>query len=96
MARHNWTYHDNEVCCRKFMEYYIINHRDLRLSDFVRLLKAELPDISENSLKWKVQNIKYLSTEAGMKDSLKCGTAEHCSPDNIKASYALLGEYGLK
>lgn len=96
MARYSWTYQDNEVCCRKFIEYYIIHQSDLRLSDFVRLLKLDLPDISENSLKWKVQNIKYLSAEAGMKDSLKCGTAAHCSPDNIKAFYTLLSEHNLK
>ncbi len=95
MSRQSWTYNENEICCMRYVERYVIGNSTMRLSEFVRTLKNELPRLSENSLKWKVQNIKYLSMKAGFNDSLKSAVAENCSQDNVRAFHAVLSMYNL-
>ena len=96
MIRHRWTYAENEVCCRHYLEQYVLHCGDLSVSAFVRLLKQELPQLKENSIRRKVHNIRHLSLEAKLNDSMKCTAESNCSSDNRKAFYTLLSEYGLK
>lgn len=95
MIRHRWTYEENEVCCRRYLERYVLRSSDLSVSAFVRLLKQELPQLKENSIRRKVHNIRHLSLEAQLNDSMNCPAEENCSSDNRKAFYTLLEEYCL-
>ena len=95
MQRHSWTYLDNEICCRRFIQLFVLEHRALTQREFMRLLKVDLPDIKETSLLRKISNIKYLSIEAGLSDTLRCSPSANYSKDNRKAFYALLDEYSL-
>ena len=96
MDRHNWTYRENEVCCKRYLEQYVLRRGDLSVSTFVRLLKQELPQLKENSIRRKVHNIRYLSLEAKLNDYMNCPAESNCSSDNRKAFYTLPSEYGLK
>ena len=95
MDRHMWTYLENEICCRRYLQIYVVEHSDLSCSDFVRQLKKELPHLKETSLRRKISNIKYLANEARLSDSMQCMPSANYSADNKKAFNALLREYGL-
>ena len=96
MNRHDWTYLENEICCRRFFQHFVLEHSGLSSSDLMRMLKQEMPHLKETSLRRKISNIKYLSIEAGLDDSLKCASSANYSIDNKNAFCALMREYGLK
>ena len=96
MNGHKWTYLENEICCRRYLQLFVLEHSNLTSSDLMRMLKKELPHLKENSLRRKISNIKYLSIEAGLTDSMKCASSENYSAENKQAFYALLREYGLQ
>ena len=66
---HRWTMEEDEICCRRFLEYYVINKSNVDTVQFLQMLSKEVPDVSEGSLRMKIQNIKYLTVRAGLKDS---------------------------
>lgn len=82
---HRWTMEEDEICCKRFLEYYVINESDINTVQFLKILAKEVPDVSEGSLRMKIQNIKYLTVQAGLKDtstikwlsqySMQCETA---------------------
>ena len=82
---HRWTYHEDELCCREYFKTYVAEKRSLPLRDFVCHLALKLPNIPENSLRMKVQNIKQLSIEAGIEDSLQSKPLSNCSLQNRRA-----------
>ena len=95
MNRHNWTYQENEICCRHYIEHYVLQHSGVSTSALVRLLKEELPQLKETSIKRKISNIKYLSVMAGLVDSSTIAPSANCSTDNKHAFSKLLKEYNL-
>ena len=95
MRRHEWTYQENEICCKRYLEHFVLTHSGLSASELVRLIKAELPHLKENSIRRKISNIKFLSTEAHLDDSMTCAASSNCSNDNKKAFQSLLQEYGI-
>lgn len=66
---HRWTVEEDEICCKRFLEYYVINKRDTDMVQFLQMLAKEVPNVSEGSLRMKIQNIKYLSMQAGFEDT---------------------------
>ena len=66
---HRWTLEEDEICCKRFLEYYVINQSTIDTVQFLQMLAREVPNVSEGSLRMKIQNIKYLSVQAGLKDS---------------------------
>lgn len=95
MSRQLWTYRDNEICCRRYIECCVLKNSGFSISAFARSLKQELPHLKENSIKRKISNIKYLSLEAKLDDSLLCAASSNYSADNRSAFFALLHEYKL-
>lgn len=95
MSKHNWTYEENEICCRRYLEHYVLQSSNLSISEFVRLLKVELPHLKETSLRRKASNIKQLSIEAKLADSSNCAPSGNYSADNKQAFQKLLREYEL-
>ena len=92
---HRWTYREEELCCKEYFKTYVEERIPLPLSDFVRRLALTLPDIPESSLRMKVQNIKQLSIEAGIADSLQSKPLSNCSQQNRRAFFATYSTYGL-
>ena len=66
---HRWTMEEDEICCRTFLECYVINKGNMETAQFVQMLSREVPDISEGSLRMKAQNIKYLAVQAGLEET---------------------------
>lgn len=66
---HRWTMEEDLTCCKKFLEYYVIEKSNIEIIQFLKMLSSEVPEVSEGSLRMKIQNIKYLSVCAGFRDS---------------------------
>lgn len=66
---HRWTLEEDTICCRRFLEYYVIQQKNTNIEQFLQMLEKEVPEIPVGSLRMKLQNIKYLSTQAGLKDT---------------------------
>jgi len=66
---HRWTLEEDLICCKRFLEVYVIEKRDMDTVSFLQSLAKEVPEVSEGSLRMKIQNIKYLTTHAGLDDS---------------------------
>lgn len=71
---HHWTMEEDIICCKRFFEYYVIKQSDIDTVQFLQMIKKEIPNISEGSLRMKIQNIKYLAMQEGLKDTstIKC------------------------
>ena len=82
---HHWTYDEDELCCKEYFKTYVDEKSAMPLNDFVRHLALKLPDIPKNSLRRKVHNIKNLSLEAGLEDSLQSKPLSNCSQQNRRA-----------
>ena len=66
---HRWTFDEDKICCKRFLEYYVIKKSDMDTAEFIDILGKEVPDVSSGSLRMKIQNIKYLTNKAGFEDS---------------------------
>ena len=66
---HRWTLEEDEICCKRFLECYVMNKSNLDTVQFLQMLAKEVPDVPEGSLRMKIQNIKYLTVQAGLEDS---------------------------
>lgn len=93
--RHRWTMAEDELCCRKYLEWYVVNHSSMDLIQFVRMLEKALPDISAGSLRMKTQNIKQLCIEHGIRDSLDAKPLAQYSRQNAVAFQRAKTELGL-
>lgn len=93
--RHNWSMDEDMFCCRKYLEYYVIHQSTVDISEFVRILNNAMPQISPNSLKMKVQNIKQLCIENNILDSLKVKPLSRYSTQNADAFVSVKNKLGL-
>lgn len=92
---HRWTAEEDETCCRRFLEYYVINKSDIDTVQFLKMLAKEVPDISEGSLRMKIQNIKYLTVQAGLKDSSTIKGLSQCSAKCEKAFRKVMNDLNI-
>lgn len=92
---HRWTFDEDLICCRKFLEYYVIEKSNEEISKFLAMLSLEVPAVSEGSLRMKVQNIKYLSMRAGFSDSVSIKWLSQYSVQCEKAFKQAVKELGL-
>lgn len=93
--KHRWTMAEDELCCRKYLEWYVMNHSSMGLLQFVQELEKSLPDISTGSLRMKTQNIKQLCIEHGIRDSLDAKPLAQYSRQNAAAFQRVKTEFGL-
>lgn len=94
--KHFWTYEEDKHCCQKFIEYYIVNKRNTSINSFVEMLNNNLPNITSNSLKMKLQNIKQISFELDLKNTLECTRLKNYSNQNFQAMKEVLEENNIK
>ena len=92
---HRWTMIEDEICCKRFLENYVVNKSSMDTVQFLQMLTKEVPDVSEGSLRMKIQNIKYLTVQAGLKDTSKLKWLKQYSSQCEKAFKKALIELGL-
>lgn len=66
---HRWTLEEDEICCRRFIEYYVVKKSAMHITQFFQMLSKEVPEVSEGSLRMKIQNVKYLSMRGKLEDT---------------------------
>lgn len=66
---HRWTIEEDTICCKRFLEYYVVKKSKIDTVQFLKMLAEEVPNVSEGSLRMKIQNIKHLAMQAGLKDT---------------------------
>jgi hypothetical protein len=93
---HRWTVEEDEICCKMFLEYYVIRQGRIDIARFLQMLSEEVPEVSKGSLRMKMQNIKYLSQKAGLNDTFPLKWLSQCSSQCEKAFEKVLLERNLK
>ena len=66
---HRWTMEEDMICCKRFLDCYVVRQSNMDIAQFLKMLAKEVPEVSEGSLRMKIQNIKYLASQAGLKDT---------------------------
>ena len=94
MAR--WTMDDDMTCCLMYLEQVKFNNgSSWEYHDLLHNLQLELPHIPKSSLKMKLQNIKQLCIESGLKDGLRISPLENYSVQNKRAFDAIRKHLGI-
>lgn len=89
---HKWTFEENEICCREFLKTYVMNQSKMGIEAFLNILAPQVPEISRNSLRAKIQNIRQLCIEAGISDTAAIKPLTSYSSTNKSAFYKALAE----
>lgn len=89
---HRWTVEEDEICCKMFLEYYVIRQGRIDIARFLQILSEEVPEVSKGSLRMKMQNIKYLSVKAGLNDTFPLKWLSQCSSQCEKAFERVLSQ----
>lgn len=90
--KHRWTIAEDEYCCKKYVEEYVIKRSSMDMSSFVRLLNKALPEIKEGSIKMKITNIKQILQDMGIEDTLVAKPLKNYSQQNKRAMQKVLQE----
>lgn len=93
---HRWTMEEDLICCKQFLEYYVVKKSNIEIIQFLKMLSVKVPDVSEGSLRMKIQNIKYLSVSAGFSDSAAIKWLSQYSVQCEKAFKQAVKELNLK
>ena len=93
---HRWTMEEDLICCKRFLEYYVVDQSDVDTVTFLQTLAKEVPDVSDGSLRMKIQNIKHLANLHGLEDS---SSITSLGPGSMQCERALkiaMEDLGLK
>lgn len=93
---HRWTMEEDMICCKKFLECYVVNQSNIDTVQFLKMLAKEVPEVSEGSLRMKIQNIKYLSERAGIKNTCTLRWLSQYSMQCERAFYQVLKEMNIR
>lgn len=67
---HDWTYEEDLICCMEYLDFVFNYTGEDTLSKLAEKVQKQLPHIKIESLKMKIQNIKYIAMESGLEDRL--------------------------
>lgn len=85
VEKHKWTLQEDLECCETCIQQFVVNKTNLSMNELINDLSRKLPDISENSLRMKVQNIKQLLEEHGINNTLNTKPLGNYSKQNERA-----------
>lgn len=81
-AKHSWTDKEEFKCTYEYLKYSL---RDCSMKEYTELLNnlsRQLPDISKNSIRCKLQNIKWLCELLDIPDFVRINPLGHISTTN--------------
>ncbi len=82
--RKDWSYYEDEACCKFYIENFIVSQSDMSLQEAVRILSSKI-DRAKSSIRMKLQNIKQIVIEKGIVDSLNVSPLSNYSSQNLAA-----------
>ena len=83
--KHRWTFDEDKTCCRIFIETYITNHTYCPLDSLATKILTIYPNMKFSSIKMKLQNIKRICLDYGIKDSSTISPLDNYSNQNFQA-----------
>lgn len=90
---HNWTYQENEICVEQAFKSFVIE-RDFDYKFVVTKLYIHFDGaISKNSIKMKLQNIKYLFNKYKIPNTLSLDELSNVAYDNELAFITIGKKY---
>lgn len=93
--KHRWTFEEDKTCCRIFIEAYISNHTSCSLDFLATKILSIYPNMKFSSIKMKLQNIKRICLDYGIKDSSSISPLDNYSNQNFRAMKEALYEVGI-
>lgn len=93
--KHRWTYDEDRTCCRIFIETYIINRTYCPFDTLATKILTIYPNMKFSSVKMKLQNIKRICLDYGVKDSSTISPLDNYSAQNLRAMKESLQEIGI-
>ena len=81
-ARHTWTEKEDVLCCLEYLKYSLQNIYIKEYSPLLDKLSQQLQEISRNSIKMKLQNIKYLCEQNKIPDFIDIKSLSNYSQQN--------------
>ena len=93
--KHRWTYDEDKTCCRIFIETYITNHTSCSLDSLATKILSIYPNMKFSSIKMKLQNIKRICLDYGIKDSSTISPLDNYSEQNLRAMRESLQQIGI-
>lgn len=93
---HRWTVEEDTICCKKFLDYYVIRQSDMDIAQFLQMLAKEVPDVPDGSLRMKMQNIKFLAKREGLRDTSSFTGLSQYSIQCEKAFYQIIKEMNIR
>lgn len=95
-GRHSWTREEEYFCAEEYIKCYVIQKANIDLNSFVKKIKKYCPDISDGSLKAKMQNIKWVCSNNGVTDTFPTNGLKNASKECVAAVDEALRKYKLK
>ena len=83
--KHRWTFDEDKTCCRIFIETYITNHTYCPFDSLATKILTIYPNMKFSSIKMKLQNIKRICLDYGIKDSSTISPLDNYSNQNLQA-----------
>jgi hypothetical protein len=93
--KHRWTFEEDKTCCRIFIETYITNHTSCSLDSLATKILSIYPNMKVSSIKMKLQNIKRICLDYGIKDSSTISPLDNYSGQNLRAMRESLRQIGI-
>jgi len=93
--KHRWTFEEDKTCCRIFIEAYISNHTSCSLDSLATKILSIYPNMKFSSIKMKLQNIKRICLDYGIKDSSTISPLDNYSEQNLRAMRETLQYIGI-
>ncbi|MGN0783622.1 MAG: hypothetical protein ACI4M0_04700 [Christensenellales bacterium] len=94
--KHRWTFDEDKTCCRIFIETYIANHTYCPLDSLATKVLSVYPNMKSSSIKMKLQNIKRICLDYGIKESSMISPLDNYSDQNLRAMKEALCEVGIQ
>lgn len=85
LQKHRWSFEEDKTCCRIFIETYIINYTNCSLDSLAMKILSIYSKIKFSSIKMKLQNIKQICLDYGIKNSSTISPLNNYSNQNLRA-----------
>lgn len=89
-TKHIWTDKDDYTCTYEYLKYSLKDNNMKEYTELLNSLSRKLPDISRNSIKCKLQNIKWLCETSNIPDFIRISSWTNASSNNYYFFHLIL------
>ena len=91
--KHKWTFEEDYTCCMYYLKYIFSTPDDQSVQYLSYNISLKLPNISRESIKMKLQNIKALCVKYNFNDGLQISPLENYTNQCHNAFYKALKDF---